>query len=294
MSLASSDDIVTIGLDRHPRPARPTPEQQSSSSSYGDAIYAAELRRYDHTSFGGSCDRHHHRMLDNALREKAFLQQELQNVTRMFASLVRSLSEAVQGSPSETVDAEEPQPAMPVELASILHGNTSLLEAHEQPPVSSCVVQHPGALCCTSTTIAKDAVHKVAIINLRTVARLSDDPEAHQSLTMDDLTGLATQAMSNSANDVCREHARTLNRAVLGTERLDMHQRLCHTLQTGSIAKVCDYNVSQFGHKSFKLQLRDANTGHTYVHAVYCPLLHTFLHQRQDSRPVQAMHRRRL
>lgn len=216
------------------------------------------------------------RMLDTTQREKAFLQQELNSLTRMFVSLVRSLSEAVKGdsSPTESVNGAEhdTQPlTMPLDLSAILHGNASLLDAHEQPPVSSCVVQHPGALCCTSTSIAKDAKHKVAIINLRTVARLSDDPEAHQSLTMDDLTGLATQAMSNSANDVCREHARTLNRAVLGTDRLEMHQKLCNTLQSGSIVKVCDYAVSQFGHKSFKLQLCDAKTGHTYV-AVVRPL----------------------
>lgn len=206
------------------------------------------------------------RMLDATQREKAVLQQELNNVTRMFVSLVRSLSEAVRGeTPVDDHDMAVPPPEVPLDLSAILHGNAALLEVHEQPPVSSCVVQHPGALCCTSTSIAKDAKNKVAIINLRTVARLSDDPEAHLLLTMDDLTGLATQAMCNSANDVCREHARTLNRAVLGTERLEMHQLLCNTLQSGSIVKVCNYAVSQFGHKSFKLQLRDPKTGHTYV-----------------------------
>lgn len=86
-----------------------------------------------------------------------------------------------------------------------------------------------------------------------------------QSLTMEDLAGLATQAMCNSASDVCREHARTLNRAVLGNERLQMHKELCHTLQCGKISKVINHSVSEFGHENFKLQLKDPKTGRTYV-----------------------------
>jgi hypothetical protein len=57
------------------------------------------------------------RMLDTTQREKAFLQQELNSLTRMFVSLVRSLSEAVKGdsSPTESVNGAEhdTQPALP-------------------------------------------------------------------------------------------------------------------------------------------------------------------------------------
>ncbi len=152
-----------------------------------------------------------------------------------------------------------------VDLIALLQGNTALRAVHEDPAISSCVVQHPGALCCTSTSISKDAFNGVAVVNMRTVARLADDPQMKQSLTIDDLAGLATQAMCNSASDVCREHARSLNRAVLGTERLKMHKELCHTLQCGKIVQVLNHSVSEFGHENFKLLLKDPVTGRRYV-----------------------------
>jgi len=154
-----------------------------------------------------------------------------------------------------------PSPAPPAPVGAGTHGADDAVTA-------SCVMQHPGALCCTRSTVREDPLGRAVTVTIETTARATDDATA-RGLNEEELGGLAAQALLSSASDHLCSRTRTINaHARPPSER---HDELCAILQSGEIVEAkSNPVVSQFGHESFIVTLQDEGTGKR-LHALFKP-----------------------
>jgi hypothetical protein len=126
----------------------------------------------------------------------------------------------------------------------------------------SCVMQHPGALCCTRSTVREDSQSKEITITMETTARATDDATARGLLTDEELGGLAAQALLSSAAEHLCNRTRSINAHARSKSEKERHDELCAILQSGEIIEaISNPVVSQFGHESFIVNLQDEVTG---------------------------------
>lgn len=116
-----------------------------------------------------------------------------------------------------------------------------------------CVVQHPGALCCTKTHIASDAKSKGAVVTLQTTCRGTEG--SNSMLEADDYVALASQALADRAAVLSRGAAQNVRGVDENNE--EIHRELYDVLQYGAIVDARpNHVVSKFGHPSFLVRLR--------------------------------------
>lgn len=126
--------------------------------------------------------------------------------------------------------------------------------------IVSCVLQHPGALCCTRTTVHPSISDGTHTVTVKTTARLTEDANA---ISNEELGALAAQALMTGASDHLRGRVEDLRRRTFSNYDVNgRHKDICHALETGEIIKA-ERNpvISQFGHESFVMTLRDDTSG---------------------------------
>eukprot|EP01025_Chloroclados_australasicus_P058472 TRINITY_DN7346_c0_g1_i1.p1 TRINITY_DN7346_c0_g1~~TRINITY_DN7346_c0_g1_i1.p1 ORF type:complete len:562 (-),score=56.32 TRINITY_DN7346_c0_g1_i1:2475-4160(-) len=144
-----------------------------------------------------------------------------------------------------------------------------------QPSHTVCAVQHPGALCCTSTNVAQNPEEKTVMLTIKTVARCTMEDSTNNGgrdtdiaessadedvvFTMNDMSALAAQALLSAAQDYSRSQTRSLTRAIHSEERLARHEEICKILSHGHILNA-ERIESQFGHTSYTVELKSANS----------------------------------
>ena len=128
----------------------------------------------------------------------------------------------------------------------------------------NCVIQHPGALCCTRATVTEAPANvefgRSVTLSLETTVRATDTaPNSHSSaLTSEELGGLAAQAMLAAAAEHLSSRTRAINTAARPVEDRQIHEELTAILQDGDIVEaIANPVVSQFGHESFMVTLQD-------------------------------------
>jgi len=116
-----------------------------------------------------------------------------------------------------------------------------------------CVVQHPGALCCTKTHIASDSQSKGAVVTLQTTCR--GTVGTNNMLEADDYVALASQALADRAAVLSRGAAQNVRG--VDEQNDEIHRELVDVLQYGAIVDARPNDVvSKFGHPSFLVRLR--------------------------------------
>ena len=135
----------------------------------------------------------------------------------------------------------------------------------------SCVMQHPGALCCTRSTVREDPNGGAITISLETTAKATDDAAVRGLLSNEQLAGLAAQALLSAAAEHLCSRTRVINAHARPEGELLSHDELCAVLQSGEIVEAkSNPVVSQFGHESFIVQLQNEVTGKR-VRAIFKP-----------------------
>ena len=123
-------------------------------------------------------------------------------------------------------------------------------------------MQHPGALCCTRSSIQDDPSSRSITISLETTAKATDDATARNLLTDEELGGLAAQALVSAAAELLSSRTRDINAHARPEVEKARHDELCAILQSGEILDAkANPVVSQFGHESYIMHLRDEVTG---------------------------------
>ena len=151
--------------------------------------------------------------------------------------------------------AKTPSPAPPAPVVAGTEGVNDAVSV-------SCVMQHPGALCCTRSTVREDPIGRAITITMETTARATDDATARGLLTDEELGGLAAQALLSSAAEHLCTRTRTINAHARPKSEKERHDEICATLQSGEIIEAkSNPVVSQFGHESFVVQIQDEVTG---------------------------------
>lgn len=132
----------------------------------------------------------------------------------------------------------------------------------EEEVLATCVLQHPGALCCTTTALSLDEVTKQCQVTMTTTLRCANDTEVAAAFKPSDLRGLAAQALLTSAGELCRATTHEMQEAALerGGAR-DAHEAVRETLSRGRIAEVRRCIPSAFGHESYEVVVQDPNNG---------------------------------
>lgn len=135
----------------------------------------------------------------------------------------------------------------------------------------SCVMQHPGALCCTRSTIREDPTGGSVTISLETTAKATDDAAGRALLSNEELGGLAAQALLSVATEHLSSRTRVINSHARPDDERLFHEELCAVLQSGQIVDAkANPVVSQFGHESFIVQVQNEVTGRR-VRALFKP-----------------------
>jgi len=136
---------------------------------------------------------------------------------------------------------------------------------------SSCVVQHPGALCCTTTEIHQAPDGDSVTIRVETTARATENAAASGAVGGDALIVLANQALVGATVEQLRASSRGVREHPLGLDAEIIHKELCRILGRGAIVNAARNPVtSQFGHESFVVQLYDVATGR-HLRAIFKP-----------------------
>lgn len=126
----------------------------------------------------------------------------------------------------------------------------------------NCVLQHPGALCCTRTTCSTDTDHGSVTLILRTTARVTEDAAVRGLISPEELAALAGQALLGGAAEHLRSQIGSLQFQSLREPDRQRHKELGRVLQSGDVIEARrNPVVSQFGHESFVMTLRDDASG---------------------------------
>lgn len=125
---------------------------------------------------------------------------------------------------------------------------------------SHCVLQHPGAVCCTSTFQAEEQDH-VSLTIHTTAKRMNDTANKALPLGIEDLSALAALALAETATTLAASREQSTPTAALAPEHLSRHAAITDILEHGEIIKVLDIGRSQFNHPRFTVIVQDPKTG---------------------------------
>jgi hypothetical protein len=188
------------------------------------------------------------------------LLQNIKTTSKSDKALLAALPAALLRANQQNTNciATSPPPQRGLRPAPVVAGTQGVDEAVNV----SCVMQHPGALCCTRSTVREDPIGRAITITMETTARATDDATARGLLTDEELGGLAAQALLSSAAEHLCSRTRTINAHARPQSEKERHDELCAILQSGEIIEATSNPVvSQFGHESFVVNIQDEVTG---------------------------------
>lgn len=132
----------------------------------------------------------------------------------------------------------------------------------ETEVTEACVMQHPGVVCCTKTTVLRNSDSETCTLTIQTVAQrdIVDGMECPTAaVNMPHLAALAAQALVASASEFSQRNNRGLAASVYTARRMDRHKQIKKVLQQGKVVEVLKTNKSEFGHENFVVLLEDSN-----------------------------------
>uniref|UniRef100_A0A7R9TK00 Uncharacterized protein n=1 Tax=Micromonas pusilla TaxID=38833 RepID=A0A7R9TK00_MICPS len=142
-----------------------------------------------------------------------------------------------------------------------------------EPSVEVCVMQHPGAICCTRSEISTDDAKRSATITVHTtVRRAQGDAGIHSDqMTMSDFVALGAQAIADKAGEL--RDAKMQD--VVDKEAKIMHDRIQQILQNGKIIWVEAMHEVQgkYGHPCYKLKLECTKGSGAVIDCVFKPAI---------------------
>ena len=197
-------------------------------------------------------------------------------------SLEEDEAMAAQKGPSASVSAAAaaPAPASAGEggkaegaeaPADGLEGSLEIFQGpmEEERSPEMCVMQHPGIVCCTETSVARDPSGGACAITMRTVASRHGGGGA--SVNLPHMVALAAQAMQSSAAEFSQSNNRGLAATVYTERRMERHRQIRRVLQRGDVVEVLASNTSQFGHENFVVVLQDPEDPGLTFKAIFKP-----------------------
>mmetsp|Transcript_5711 Transcript_5711/g.9861 ORF Transcript_5711/g.9861 Transcript_5711/m.9861 type:complete len:517 (-) Transcript_5711:206-1756(-) len=190
-------------------------------------------------------------------RRQQTVNQQTQDILQVLSAATRVLAakaESIKFVGLDDLNGEQGPVSTSGGRGQYAKANAELEGGGETIEEEDCVVQHPGALCCTKTHIATDSSGNGAVVTLQTTCRGTEGGKSNGLLT-DDYTALATQALADRAAVLSRGAA--LNVRGVDEANEEVHRSLCDVLQHGTIIDARPNDVvSKFGHPSFIVKLR--------------------------------------
>jgi len=135
----------------------------------------------------------------------------------------------------------------------------------KQKEGSDFVIQHPGTMCSTKTSVARDFDADSCMVTVQTIARLTGLSKGEEvvkpgGVEMPHLVALAAQATVNSAAEFSRATNNNLRANLHTTRRMNAHKHIRKVLLRGQIVKAESRGTSEFGHESFEVELKDPDS----------------------------------
>jgi len=132
-----------------------------------------------------------------------------------------------------------------------------------QQSVESCSIVHPGALCCSMSSVERDSTNNTCVVSITTTVRQT---EPHAISDMSELEKLGWVAVKQVASQVVS----SLNqKAAVPQDREHRHRHILNLLQHGQVVE-CTKMTNGFGHVSYVCQLQDPKTKQT-IKALFKP-----------------------
>mmetsp|Transcript_16712 Transcript_16712/g.42855 ORF Transcript_16712/g.42855 Transcript_16712/m.42855 type:complete len:557 (-) Transcript_16712:206-1876(-) len=139
---------------------------------------------------------------------------------------------------------------------------------------SEFAIQHPGTMASTKTSLARDFDTDSCMVTVQAVARLTSVPGSDQAkpggVEMPHLVALAAQAAVNSAAELSRTLNTNLKATTHTARRMNVHKHLRKVLLRGAIVQAESMGASEFGHESFRVELKDPDS-EQIIKAIFKP-----------------------
>ena len=147
--------------------------------------------------------------------------------------------------------------------------------AVREPSVEVCVMQHPGALCCTRSEVATDETKRQATITLHTSVRHVEDKGNPDSMKMADYVALGAQAITDKAREMMETRTKSAVRLEDCKETEKAHDRITRLLQNGKVIWVEGMGEveGKFGHPCYKLRLECTEGTGAVIDCVFKPAI---------------------
>lgn len=134
------------------------------------------------------------------------------------------------------------------ELTGTIRPDVASIDQHTT--VEACVVQHPGSLCCSTTTVTRNRPQRSCTVSIQTTVRLT---HADDDFTMDEMEELGFLGIQRVAEDMMAVRNQS---SALPAGRAARHNEVTRLLQEGQIS-ACERRTNRFGHVSYVVTLTD-------------------------------------
>lgn len=194
------------------------------------------------------------KLIEQREQELSLMRKELLSRMKQSARALGARSpEDGLGSELESLERAYASPFGPDAYDAFLPGPDSKVDA------TDCTVSHPGALCCTRTTVAQDERQKTAVISLRTTIKLNGVSASGSALSLDALVALGAQSLAAHATELCTKQVQSA--AELPGDANDRHTFYVNILSQGKIVHAESWSAANgFGHPSYKVTLQHPTT----------------------------------